>query len=75
MNDDVSEPGEYFFVYLHSPFGGARIDQEAGVAKITIEANDNPNGIVGFVEPGNYSFSVCVSFSMREIETLSLFKK
>jgi len=58
LNDEVSEPDEYFFVYLHSPFGGTIINRDAGVAKIIIEANDNPNGVIGFMEPGTFFLKV-----------------
>ena len=52
LNDDVSEPEEAFFVYLHSPAGGAQIDPEGNLLKIIIEANDLPNGVIGFAKQG-----------------------
>ena len=62
LNDDVSEPDEAFFVYLHSPYGGVRVDSDGGVVKIIIEANDNPNGVIGFMKQGKYK---CHDYTAR----------
>jgi len=48
LDDSVPESAEAFFVYLHSPSGGARVSETRGNAKVIIEANDVPNGRIGF---------------------------
>nr|CAB3264082.1 mucin-5AC [Phallusia mammillata] len=48
LDDEMSEPDEAFFLYLHSATGGARVDDVNGIVKILIQANDLPNGKIGF---------------------------
>ncbi|XP_039258016.2 adhesion G-protein coupled receptor V1-like isoform X1 [Styela clava] len=53
LDDDEPEPLESFFVFLHSPTGGAKLGdfrtQNGGrIMKVDIPANDYPNGNVGF---------------------------
>jgi hypothetical protein len=47
FQDSVPEPDEVFFVRLHDPHG-VDIDDQLGVARITIIDEDGPPGLIEF---------------------------
>lgn len=63
LDDNIPETIESFFIYLHSPLGGARVedihdDQPSGIMKIVILSNDSPNGRLGFASYQSECFYV-----------------
>ena len=46
LADDIPEQDESYVVTLFEPTGGAKLGSQDITARLTIEANDNPNGII-----------------------------
>ena len=48
LQDDIPELDEIFVITLVNPRNGAEIDEDTDHVAVTILANDNPNGAIGF---------------------------
>jgi hypothetical protein len=48
QDDSIPEEDEQFRILLTDPKGGVEIDASSAVATVTLLANDDPNGVLGF---------------------------
>ena len=55
-DDDIPEPNEVYYLFIYSVSGGdAIVDASRSYARLTILANDDPNGVFGFASPLVYA--------------------